>query len=66
LKIKLYLSFVTWLGKRKKTVMIQNCSMNFLFPVLQDVLVVVGLPLMKLNELMALHNSRMKKSKAHK
>lgn len=34
--------------------MIQDCSMNFLFPVLQEVLAVVGLPPVTLNALMVL------------
>lgn len=53
LKPKLHLSFVTWLGKRKKCndTRLQH---EFLFPVLQEVWAVVGLPPMKLNAPVAL------------
>lgn len=46
--------------------MIQDCSMNFPFPVLQGVQAVTGLPPMKLDALMALSQPQnMNKSSVH-
>lgn len=47
LETKATLLFCDLAMKKKKNVIVQDCRMNFLYPVLQEALAVVGLPLLK-------------------